>query len=60
MLMKNKNLKWTNLVDRGYLTIDFTKEIAIAEFIAIDNILSKNYKAKVLKRIEISPDKNLT
>ena len=60
MLIKNKNLKWTNLVDRGYLTIDFTKDIATAEFIAIDNILSKNYKTKVLKRIEIFPGEKLT
>ncbi len=60
MLMKNKNLKWTNLVNRGYLTIDFTKDIATAEFIAIDNILSKNYKTKVLKRIEIFPGEKLT
>ncbi len=59
-LLKNKNLKWTNLVDRGYLTIDFKKDIATAEFIAVDNILSRNYKAKVLKRIEVSPGEQLT
>ena len=60
MLMKNKNLKLTNLVDRGYLTVDFKKDIARAEFIAVDNILSRNYKTKVLKRIEVSPGEQLT
>ena len=60
MTLKNKNLKWPNLADRGYLTINFKPEIATAEFIAVDTISSRNYKTKILKRIEITPGQELT
>ncbi|MDA0344392.1 MAG: alkaline phosphatase D family protein, partial [Proteobacteria bacterium] len=60
MMLKNKNLKWTNLADRGYLTINFKPEIATTEFIAVDTISSRNYKTKILKRVEITPEQELT
>ena len=59
MTLKNKNLKWTNLADRGYLTINFKPENATAEFIGVDTISSRNYKTKILKRIEITPGQEL-
>jgi len=59
MTFKNKNLKWTNLTDRGYLTINFKPKIATTEFIAVDTISSRNYKTKILKRIEITPGQEL-
>ena len=35
---KNKNLKWTNLSNRGYLTINFNPGFADAEFKGVNNI----------------------
>ena len=59
VMNKNKNLKWTNLSNRGYLTINFEKRFAGVEFRGVDNISSRNFKSIVLKKFKIMPNQKI-
>ena len=59
IIAKNPNLKWTNLSNRGYVTIDFKEGSADVEFKGIDNISSKTYKSKILKKFTILPGEKI-
>ena len=56
---KNKNLKWTNLSNRGYLTINFHPGFADAEFKGVNNIDSRDYSSMILKKFKILPGKEI-
>ncbi len=38
-----QNLRYTNLNERGYMTVTFTNEQATAEFMFVDGVLERNY-----------------
>ena len=56
---KNKNLNWTNLSNRGYLTINFHPGFADAEFKGVNNIDSRDYSSMILKKFKILPGKEI-
>ena len=56
---KNDDLVWTNLLNRGYVTIDFTREIAKTRFIGLSQVKTKNYSREVLKEFIVEKNKEI-
>ena len=50
---------WTNLLNRGYVTIDFTREIAKTRFIGLSQVKTKNYSREVLKEFIVEKNKEI-
>ncbi len=54
MMAKNKNMVYGELTSRGYATITLTKDTAEAEWLFVDTVRSRNFTAKVDKRITVA------
>lgn len=50
-------LKYTNVLDRGFMTVTFSREQALAEWTYVDNILSPDYGviAERARRLRMRP-----
>jgi alkaline phosphatase D len=47
---------WTDNMHQGYVRIDFTRDRGVANFIAVDTVLSPDYRTSVLKRVPFARD----
>lgn len=56
MAAKNDEVLWTDNVSKGYVRLSFTKEDARVDYIAVDNILSPEYKTSVVKSLKFKPN----
>jgi alkaline phosphatase D len=54
------DLRYTNVTDRGYLTVTFTRDAAIADWTYLDNILSTEYQQQPgrARRLQVRPGMN--
>lgn len=47
---------WTDNMHQGYVRIDFARDRGVASFIAVDTVLSPDYRTSVLKRVPFARD----
>ena len=55
----NKDLVWTNLRNRGYLTLKLNQYSGQVSFVGIDTVKNKTYERFVLKTFELNPKKKI-
>ncbi|MBL8630920.1 MAG: alkaline phosphatase D family protein, partial [Rhodospirillaceae bacterium] len=62
MMVKNKNMVYGELTSRGYATVTLASDKAEAEWVFVNTVRSKDYAAKVDKRLTIvarTPDQDM-
>lgn len=47
---------WTDNMHQGYMRVDFARDRGVATFIAVDTVLSPDYRTLVLKRVPFARD----
>jgi hypothetical protein len=56
LITSNPEVQWTDGISNGYLRVRVTEEQLLADFVGVDNILSRDYRAQTLRSVAVIHD----